>query len=445
MNLLSMRNVYRKRGRLILIVTLLGVSLMFVASMTSLSANAQQELATIHQLVGSTITIKYPSNDSATPITTIGSSGEGNQPMAGNTPTPIPNSVVNMVKRVPGVVSTQESLMRGDSGDSLQGATISSPSGQSFHAPLSVYGIASDSTSFTLISGVTPTFVSGRRFQSSDATANVAQVSQTVAQANQLSVGSSFTIKGTTFTVIGLYTTSNQLANSSLVIPLTPMQRLFQVNGVDSITATAASYDQVEPVAARLRQTLGPQFDVTTQTAKYSQVFRALQVAQESIQVALVIAIVVAVLVTICAVLQLVREQTSEIAILKALGTSHLQVLWQFWIEILTFSITAAALAILLLVTLGPFLAQRFDIDAASLVQKQTGQAAGGLFLSVGNVSASTVSNPLSNVHLAAATLDPQTLLMIVGLGMGLALLTGLIPTWYVSTLKPTQILREAN
>ncbi len=445
MNLQSMRNVYRKRGRLILIVTLLGVSLMFVASMTSLSANSQQELATIHQLVGSTITIKYPSSDSAMPGTTIGSSGSGNQPMMGNTPTPVPNSVINTVKKISGVVSTQESLMRSDSGDSLQGALISSPSGQSFHAPLSVYGIASDSTSFTLISGVTPTFVSGRRFQASDATADVALVSQTVAQDNQLNVGSTFTIKGTTFTVIGLYTTSNQLANSSLVIPLITMQKLFQVNGVDSITATAASYDQVETVAARLRQKLGSQFDITTQTAKYSQVFHALQVAQENIQVALVIAIVVAVLVTIFAVLQLVREQTSEIAILKALGTSHLQVLWQFWIEILTFSITAATLAIILLAMLGPFLAQRFDIDAASLVQNQTGQAAGGLFLSVGGVSASTVSNPLSNVHLAAATLDPQTLLMIVGLGMGLALLTSLIPIWYVSTLKPAQILREAN
>jgi putative ABC transport system permease protein len=443
MNLQSMKNVYRNRGRLILIVALLSVSLMFVASMTSLSANSQQELATIHQLVGATITVKYPSND-ATPVSTIGSSGGGGQSF-GNTPTPLPNSVVSAVKKVPGVVSTQESLSRGDSGDALQGATISSPNGQSFHAPLSVYGIESDSTSFTLTSGITPTFVSGRRFQASDATADVAQVSQTVAQANQLSVGSTFTLKGTTFTVIGLYTTSNQLANSTVVIPLTTMQKVFQVNGVDSITATAASYDQVEPVAARLRLALGPQLDVTTQTAKYSQVFSALQVAQESIQVALVIAIAVAVLVTIFAVLQLVREQTSEIAILKALGTSHLQVLWQFWGEILTFSVTAAALATFLLVTLGPFLAQRFDINAASLVQNQTGRAAGGLFLSVGGVSASTVSNPLSTVHLAAATLNPQTLFIIVGIGLGLALLTSLIPTWYVSTLKPAQVLRQAN
>ena len=299
---------------------------MLVAAMTSLSANSQQELATVHQLVGATITIKYPSSD-ATPAFQGGPSGGGGQFM-GNTPTPIPNSVVNTVKKVPGVVSTQESLSRGDSQKFLlQGATISSPDGQTMNAPLSVNGIASDSTSFTLISGITPTFVSGRRLQASDATADVALVSQTVAQVNQLSVGSTFTLKGTTFTVIGLYTTSNQLANSSIVIPLATMQKVFQVSGVDSITVTASSYDQVEPVAARLRQALGPQFDVSTQTAKYSDVFSALQVAQESIQVALVISIVVAALVTIFAVLQLVRERTSEIAILKALGTSHLRVL----------------------------------------------------------------------------------------------------------------------
>src|SRR5262249_17408650 len=59
----SGRNVLRSSGRLILMVTLLGVSLMFVASMVSLSGNSQQELATIHNQVGTTITIHYATND----------------------------------------------------------------------------------------------------------------------------------------------------------------------------------------------------------------------------------------------------------------------------------------------------------------------------------------------------------------------------------------------
>src|SRR2546421_8229339 len=128
-------------------------------------------------------------------------------------------------------------------------------------------------------------------------------------------------------------------------------------------TTSAASYEQIETVAARLRSALGKQFDVVTQNAQYSNVFNALQVAQNSIQVALVVSFLIAAAVIIFAVLMLVRERTAEIAILKTIGASHLQVVRQFWTEIVALSAAAAALAVLLLVTLGPFISQKFDID----------------------------------------------------------------------------------
>lgn len=449
----SIRNVYRNRGRQILIVTLLGASLMFVAATMSLSASSQQELATIHQLVGNTITIQHASNGGPT-VQQISPGGDGGGPSQsfGNGPTPIPDSVVAAIKRITGVVSTQESLSRPDMDDPIQSGMISGPNGASMNAPLTINGISSDTSRFTFMEGITPTLVSGRVFRPADATANVALVSQTVAQANKWTVGSTFTLKGTTFTIIGIYTTSNQLANSSIIIPMASMEKVFKLTGVDEVTVTAASYDQVEPLAARLRQALGAQFEVDTQTAKYRDVFSALQVAQQSIQVARVTSLIIAAAVIIFAVLQLVRERISEIAILKALGTSHLQVLWQFWIEILTLSATAAAFAILLLATLGTFIAQRFDIDPASLVKSNTGPGkgpgSGAFFVSTstsGSVTASTDTNPLSNIHLGAATLNPQTLLIIVGLVVGLALLASFIPIWFVSTLKPAQVLRKAS
>lgn len=439
----GLRKIFRYRGRLILTITLLGVSLMFVAAMTSLSTNSQQELAAIHKLVGTSMTIQYVMNEASNTIQE--DPGTGGPQQFGHGPTPIPDSVAVKVKQVPGVVSTQESVTRMDTDDHLQGGSISTSDGQTMNAPLSVNGIASDSSSFTLMGESVPTLVSGRGFRASELHANVALVSQVVAQANQLKVGSTLTLKGATFTVIGIYTTSNQLADNSIVIPIATMEKVFKLSGVDSITASAASFEQVETVAARLRQALGAQFDVNTQTAKYSPVFSALQVAQQSIQVAQIVSFIIAAVVTIFAVLQLVRERTTEIAIHKALGSSHLQVLRQFWLEIIGLSATAALLAILLLVTLGPFIAQRFDIDPASLVKNETGPGSGTFFLSMNGTTASTASNPLSDVHLGAATLNPQTLLLIVGIGMGLALLTSLIPTWSVSTMKPAQVLRKAS
>ena len=455
----SIRSVFRRRGRTILIVTLLGVSLMVVAAMTSLSTNSQQELATIHKLVGTTITVSYADSQSGTsapsyadsqsgtsaPGQTIGS-GSGSPPMNPNNGTPIPDSVVAQARHVPGVLSTQVSLMRPDQDGMLQGGTITGPDGQTLNAPLLVNGIDPDSATFTIAGGAIPTLVSGRAFRTSDVNANVAMMSENLAQINHLSVGSTFTLKGTTFTLIGLYTTSSQFGNNSLVIPVASMEKLFQTQGVDSLTVTATSYEQVEAVAARLRTLLGSKYDVTTQTNLYSPVFSALQAAQQSIQIARIVSLVIATIVTLFAVLQLVRERTAEIAINKAIGSSHLQVLRQFWTEIVILSATAAALAILLLVILGPFVAQRFDVDPASLVKSPTSSDARtisgqGELLSAHALT--SVPNPLlSNVHLAAPTLTPQTLLIIVGVGMGLALLTSLIPTWSVSTIKPAQVLR---
>ena len=223
------------------------------------------------------------------------------------------------------MVNTQESLSRPDTDGTLQGSLITAPTGQQINTPLTVNGIANDSTTFTIMEGVTPTLVAGRGFRNSETNADVAMMSQAAAQANQLSVGSTFPLNGTTFTLIGLYTTSNPLADSTIVIPMATMEKVFKINGVDSITATAASYEQVETVATQLRRVLGKQFDVVTQTAQYRDVFSALRVAQQSIQVALVVSFLIAAVVIVFAVLMLVRERTAEIAILKTIGASHWQ------------------------------------------------------------------------------------------------------------------------
>jgi ABC-type lipoprotein release transport system permease subunit len=440
--------VFRSPVRLILVVTLLGMSLMFVAAMASLATNSQQQLAAVRKQIGTTITIEYaanPGNPSQQ------GSGEGSNATPAsfpgiNTPVIAPpsisNSMVTKVKSIRGVVSTQERLVRPYTEETLKNISTTA-------LPLMINGISEDSTNFTLSGGAVPTLVSGRSFRDSDANADVAMMSQSLAQQNHLNIGSTFTLNGTMFTLIGLYTTSSPITDNTLVIPLTTIQKMFHLDGVDTILVTAASYEQVETAAARLRDLLGPQFNVVTQATQYSNVLHALGVAQNSIQATLVASFLIAAAVIIFAVLMLVRERTAEIAILKTIGASHLQILRQFWTEILALSATAAALAIFLLVTLGLFLAHLFDIDASSLVKADTGSPGFDHPLIMDNGVATstttTTESHLSNVHLMAATLNVQTLLIILVVGIGLALLTSLIPTWFVSHLKPAQVLRKAN
>src|SRR6266436_6948603 len=254
----GMRNVLRNPLRLLLVVFLLGASLMLVAAMVSLNSSAQQQLANVHQEVGTAITINYATNDSQG----TGPPGGGQQSGGGffsrPTVTPVPNSTVAKVKNLPGVASVEESLRRTDTESTLQTSTIQTPDGRSISIPPTVNGISTGAAHFTLAGGSTPTLVAGRTFQASDATAYVAMMSQTLAQNNSLTVGSTFTLKGKTFTIIGLYTTTDQgFASNSLVIPLATMQSVFSLSGVDSITVYAQSYEQVDALAARLHNTLG--------------------------------------------------------------------------------------------------------------------------------------------------------------------------------------------
>src|SRR5690242_17513807 len=139
----GVRNVLRNPLRLLVVVLLLGASLMFVAAMVSLNSSAQQQLADVHKEVGTAITINYATNDSQTPgqqggqgATFISKGGSFVQQNA----TPIPNSTVDTVKNVPGVVSVEESLRRSDTDGTLKTGTFQTPDGRSVTLPVTVSG-----------------------------------------------------------------------------------------------------------------------------------------------------------------------------------------------------------------------------------------------------------------------------------------------------------------
>ncbi|EFH89276.1 ABC transporter permease [Ktedonobacter racemifer] len=478
----GMRNVVRNPLRLLLIVLLLGASLMFVAAMVSLNSSAQQQLTKVRSEVGTGVTISYVTdnqsqtqnngnnnngNDKGFPGGNGGSGGNGNNGgfnlfQSQNASTPIPSDAIDKVKKVSGVTSVEESLRRYDTNQELKTASVQMPNGQSRTIPASIYGISSGSTHFT-IQGGTPTITSGRGLQTSDATANVALMSKTLADTNNLKVGSTFTLKGTKLTVIGLYTSDAAIANNTLTLPLATMQKLYAVSGVDSITAYATTYDQVDTVATTIRTALGSKYNVVTENRMYSSAISALSTAQNSIKLALIVAIATSAAIIIFSVFVIVRERTAEIGTLKAIGASHWQVIGQFWTEVLALSVLASAVATVLLVTLGPIISQKFDVSTAS---SDIGSVAGrGSFMTRGTpTTQGTQGGPsfqgfqggfqgfrqgltqqLGDIHLSTVTLNGQTLLIIMGLGIGLAILTSVIPALYVARIRPAVVLRKGN
>jgi ABC-type lipoprotein release transport system permease subunit len=127
-------------------------------------------------------------------------------------------------------------------------------------------------------------------------------------------------------------------------------------------------------------------------------------------------------------------------------------VIRQFWGEVLALSAVAAAIAVLLLVSLGPVISNAFNASVpttastpATTTTTGSGRFGGRDFGRPGVLFTNNKTQAANlDVHLSTATLDAQSLLIIVGLGMGLALLTSIIPAWYVSRIKPAEVLRRA-
>jgi putative ABC transport system permease protein len=493
----GMQNVLRNPVRLVLVVVLLGASLMFVAAMYSLNSSAQQELETVHKDVGTTISINYVQNNAnqfggnfggngstntgggtgstgnsggntgggngsgsgngfgggnGNGSSRSGGSGSGsttNRPpngFAGITATPIPNSVVSEVAAVPGVASVLGTLRQRDDDNTLKTTSIQGANGNSFSIPATILGIPVNDTNFTLTDGTTPTLASGTKFSSSDTSADVALISNTLASANKLALGSTFKVKSKSMKVIGIYSTGKDtFAGSTIILPLATVQSLYSVNGVDSITANATSYEQVNSVATSIQQKLGSKYNVVAGSNAYQNTFNALSVAQNSILLALYVSIAVAVVVIIFAVFLIVRERTVEIGTLKAIGASHWQVIRQFWGEVFTMSVLASIVAIILLAVFGPMVSQKFNINSASSSSGTSTRAGrfGGFGGGRGNFFSQATSQ-LQNIHLATATLNLETLLIIIGLGIALAIVTSMIPAWYVARIKPAVVLRQS-
>lgn len=441
----GVRNVLRSPVRLVLVVAILGTSLMFVTAMFALNASAQQRLANARGQIGSGIDVR--------PAGSFGPFGSGGT-LTADQVTAISNTsgVVGMTEQV--TAQYDETLLKGTvtapTNTGTGGTTGTGGGGNGFGGggdrfsdngtmPPTIYGLTPGQTQYTLLNGVIAKLADGRDLGTSETTADVALTSTALATANNLTVGSTFTLKGTTFTLVGTYSTGSTFGDNTFILPIQTAQAVYAISGVSTVIVYASDDDAVTGLVDRLKSALGSGVDVTAQSAQFTQTLTALKDAQGNIFTTLVVSIVTAALVILFAVLLIVRERTREIGLLKAIGASHWQVISQFVVEVVSLSGIAAIVAALLLGIAGGALASKFDITSTTGTRGAGGfgGAAGGGFRGFGG-AAQTVANqsPLS------AGLTPGTFLLVLAIGVGLAVLASVIPAWYVSRIKPAQVLR---
>jgi putative ABC transport system permease protein len=290
---------------------------------------------------------------------------------------------------------------------------------------------------------------SGRAFAASDADKNVALVDKGYAASNNLKVGGTMKIGGTTFTIIGLVEQPEGSNPPNVYIPLARAQAVAQQgpgggslkSDVNTIYVTAASAADIGGVQREIAKLL-PTAQITTPSSLASQVTGSLTSAARLADdlgkwlsvLVLIAAFAVAVLLTMAAVARRVRE----FGTLKALGWRGRRIIAQVMGESVAVGALGAALGV------GFGYAGAAVINAIAPTLSATLTQATGLHMvtpagAVSPTSSHTVSVPLS------ASVGGAALVAAVALALAGGLLAGAFGSWRIGRLRPADAIAKVG
>ncbi|MEV8432075.1 ABC transporter permease [Streptomyces sp. HUAS 31] len=311
----------------------------------------------------------------------------------------------------------------------------------------SVYG--ADVTKPALGPLTSSKITSGRTFKSTETNAKVVVADTSYAKEKKLKVGSTVTVKGTKFKVIGIATPDSGDAAANLYIPLKQAQTLADAkNKVTTIYVKATDSQRIDSVKSAIQKNISGT-TVTTSADLADTVSGSLSTASSlatsvgkwlSIAV-LVAAFLVAGLLTSSAVSRRVRE----FGTLKALGWKSGRVTRQVVGEAIVNGLLGGALGI----AVG--LAGAYAVTAISpTLEAQlggggggTGGGPGGGGFGGGGPMRQTASSTLDVALTAPVSLT--TVALAVGLAVAGGLIAGAFGGWRASRLRPADALRRVE
>ena len=311
-----------------------------------------------------------------------------------------------------------------------------------------------NSSSFT-VTGVDPahdalgplssgTVTSGHNITTAESDSNVAVVDSNYAKAQNLKVGSSVTVAGKTFGVIGIVQAAQGESSADVYIPLARAQALANMpSEVNTIYVSAASAADISAVSSEISRAL-PSATVTTSSNLASEVTGSLSSAStlaNSLGKWLAVAVLaasfgLASILTMSAVSRRVRE----FGTLKAMGWRSRRIIRQIMGEALVIGIAGGAAG----VAIGYGAAALVDALAPPLTATTatTASAAGGpggRFARPATSAAHTVS-----VHLTApVTLGAVALAVVLAITGGL--IAGSLGGWRAVRLRPAAALARVE
>ncbi|MER6204859.1 ABC transporter permease [Streptomyces sp. NPDC001073] len=291
----------------------------------------------------------------------------------------------------------------------------------------------------------TSKITTGKTFTTAQTNAKVAVISASYAKSKKYKVGSTFSISGTKFTVIGIATPNSSESTVDVYLPLQQAQTLGDSkNKVTTIYVKATDSQQISAVKSTIQKNISGT-TVTTSADLASTVSGSLSTASNlatsvgkwlSIAV-LIAAFLVAALLTSSAVSRRVRE----FGTLKALGWPSRKVTRQVVGESMVNGLIGGALGI----ALGLVAAYTVTAISPKLTAQlgSTGGGMGGGPGGQGGPGRQAASNTLEIALNAPVSLT--TIALAVGLAVTGGLIAGAMGGWRASRMRPADALRSVS
>ncbi|MCX4424637.1 ABC transporter permease [Streptomyces mirabilis] len=352
--------------------------------------------------------------------------------------------------------TAKSSTSSGSSGSSQQGGPGGRQGGGSTGAPQVQGGGASFDVNSYSVAGVdvtnqdlgplaTSKITSGKTFTATQTDAKVAVVSKSYAKENKYTVGKTFTISGTKYTVIGIATPDSSESTTDVYLPLKQAQSLGDAkNKVTTIYVKATDSKQITTVKATIQKNISGT-TVTTSADLASTVSGSLSTASNlatsvgkwlSIAV-LVAAFLVAALLTSSAVSRRVRE----FGTLKALGWPSRKVTRQVVGESIVNGLIGGALGIA--IGLGAAYAVTAISPKLTAELGNTGGGGGGMGGGPGGGGPGQQAVKNTMEIALSAPVSVTTIALAAGLAIAGGLIAGAMGGWRASRMRPADALRS--